>query len=142
MISPPDDFNLWTQRQVEALRNNRFADLDTDALIEEIEGMSKSDRRALKSHLIILMAHRLKLLVQPHYPNKASWLRSIQNAQLAIDLILEDSPSLAPLLPDYIQSGYPKAVSIARLETGLEGFPAECPFDMAELNRRIEDLKT
>lgn len=123
------DFDLWSQEQVGLLRAGRFAELDIENLTDEIESLSKSDKRALKSHLIVIMLHLLKLTAQPNYLNRAGWLRSIRNAQAEITLILEDSPSLKRLVAEYIQSGYLKAKSDAEYETGLNGFPETCPFD-------------
>lgn len=123
------DFDLWSQEQVSLLRAGRFAELDIENLTDEIESLSKSDKRALKSHLIVIMLHLLKLNAQPNFINRVSWCRSIYNAQAEIGFILEDSPSLRQLVPDYIKAGYPKAKKNAEYETGLNGFPDVCPFD-------------
>jgi hypothetical protein len=123
------DFNLWATHQVNLLHNKQFSELDIENLVDEIESMSKSDKRALKSYLIVIMTHLLKLNAQPHYINRASWLRSIRAAQAEIELIVEDSPSLKQLVPNFIESGYPKSVKTAQFETGLTNFPDVCPFD-------------
>ena len=55
------DFNLWVQEQAEALKARQFTRLDYENLIEEIEDMSKSEKRSLESYLERLIEHILKL---------------------------------------------------------------------------------
>jgi Domain of unknown function DUF29 len=42
------DFALWLEEQALALKERRAAELDWDNLAAEIEGLVRSDRRALK----------------------------------------------------------------------------------------------
>ena len=44
------DFYAWTQAQATALRAKDWPALDVDNLAEELEGMARSDRRALGNH--------------------------------------------------------------------------------------------
>ena len=55
------DFNLWIQKTVSDLKNKDMDAIDWENLIDEIEGISKSDRRALQSYLERLIEHLLKL---------------------------------------------------------------------------------
>jgi len=41
------DYYLWTQKQAEALRQRQLEEIDWLNLIEEIEGLGKSERRRL-----------------------------------------------------------------------------------------------
>ncbi|MEO1145598.1 MAG: DUF29 domain-containing protein [Cyanobacteria bacterium J06638_22] len=52
------DFNQWVDAQVAALRAEKFATLDLPHLVEELEGLTKRDKRALKSYLRVLLIHR------------------------------------------------------------------------------------
>ena len=56
-----EDYYLWTQTMVEKLRNKDYQDVDWDNLIEEIEDMGKSQKRAIESLLLRLTEHLLKL---------------------------------------------------------------------------------
>ena len=60
---------------------------------ELIEALSRSERRALKSHLVRLMAHIIKWQTQPDKRNR-SWRASILNARDEITEIQEETPSL------------------------------------------------
>jgi len=54
------DFSDWTARTVDLLRQGRFAELDIDHLIEELNDMGKSQRHELVNRLRVLLAHLLK----------------------------------------------------------------------------------
>lgn len=45
------DYYQWTQAKVEALRERDYSSIDWDNLIEEIEDMGKSQKRAIESLL-------------------------------------------------------------------------------------------
>ncbi|WP_295580853.1 DUF29 domain-containing protein [uncultured Lamprocystis sp.] len=54
------DFSDWTARTVDLLRQGRFAELDIDHLVEELDDISKSQRHELVNRLRVLLAHLLK----------------------------------------------------------------------------------
>jgi hypothetical protein len=68
------DFAKWVERQVELLRSGRASALDVPNLIEELEGLTKRDERALGSQLKRIMAHMLKQRYQPQPPAAAGRL--------------------------------------------------------------------
>ncbi|GET41169.1 hypothetical protein MiSe_59810 [Microseira wollei NIES-4236] len=55
------DFVRWVETTVEQLRNQEYASVDWTNLIEEIEDMSKWERKSLKSNLVVLLLHLLSL---------------------------------------------------------------------------------
>ena len=72
------DFYLWTQQQAALLRQGPFnrVDLDLANIAEEIESMGKSDRRAIESHLFVILLHLLKWQFQPSRRGKSRNTRS------------------------------------------------------------------
>jgi Domain of unknown function DUF29 len=130
------DFAKWIERQVESLRAGRAAALDVPNLIEELEGLTKRDERALGSQLKRIMAHMLK---QQHQPQRASrsWIDSIENGREEIADILEQSPSLRRILSGLMSKNYPRAVAQASRDTRLpvDQFPAQPPFTLEEVLR-------
>ena len=135
------DFMLWTQEQAAALRAAKDSNLplDWENLAEEIESLGKSDRRELTSQITRILRHLLKLAVSPALEPRAGWRESIGDARIAIELVLDDSPSLRREVENVIrkqtsiaakraaddlaQHGEPAAVVWRRLELG--GFTAE-----------------
>jgi len=65
----------------------------TTGLHELIDALARSERRALKSQLIRLMAHVIKWLTQPEHRSR-SWTATIRSARAEIKDIQEETPSL------------------------------------------------
>jgi hypothetical protein len=63
------DFHQWLEKTINQLEQKDFNDLDIDHLIEELKDLGKSDKNALESNLVILLAHLLKLKVQADAPD-------------------------------------------------------------------------
>ena len=108
--------------------------LDVPNLIEELEGLTKRDERALGSQLKRIMARMLK---QRHHPQRASRSRtdSIENGREEIADILKQSPRLRRTLPGLMSKNYPRAVAQASPDTRvqIEHFPAWPPFTLEEI---------
>ena len=90
------DFYLWTQQQAAPLRQGELAALDTMHLIDELEDMGASNRRALGSYLELVLLHLLKWQFQSG-KRSASWIESINKGRNAIERLLEESPSVLSL---------------------------------------------
>jgi hypothetical protein len=55
------DYYLWLKTTIHQLRAGQFAGVDLDNLIEELESMGRREKRTVKSLLIRLLEHLLKL---------------------------------------------------------------------------------
>ena len=136
MASPgyEEDLVVWMERQIELLRMRKFEQLDLENLLEELEGMVRSERRGLRSRLEVVMLHLLKYQFQPARRTR-SWLATLGEQRRKIALMLEDSPSLRGTLCDYMDAGYPSVVKRAASQTGLRPavFPASCPYTVEQL---------
>jgi hypothetical protein len=128
------DFAQWIEQQVELLRSGRTTALDVPNLVEELEGLTKSDERALGSELKRIMAHMLKQRYQPQRASR-SWVDSIENGREEIADILDQSPSLRRILPRLMIKNYPRAVAQASRDARLPpgAFPTEPPFSLEEV---------
>jgi hypothetical protein len=127
------DFYAWALRNAELLKMGRFSEVDIKHLVEELEDVGKSERRALESHIRNLLLHLLKWQYQPHLRG-SSWRQSIRNARIAVDKIVRESPSLKPFITQAILDEYPNAKADAVDETGLRDdmFPPICPYREAQ----------
>ncbi|VXD11219.1 conserved hypothetical protein [Planktothrix serta PCC 8927] len=127
------DFYLWIQTTVQQLKENKLNEIDIPNLIEEIESMGRSEKRELKSRLIVLLMHLLKWHYQPEKRSE-SWRSTITEQRICIEGLLEDSPSLKPLLSEVFEGCYQKARLKASDKTGikLNFFPKESPFSLKE----------
>jgi hypothetical protein len=119
------DFAAWLADQSAALRAGRWADLDIEHITEELDGLGISQRHAIKSQLERMQLHLLEQAYQPERESD-SWQRSIRDALIEIEKVLEDSPSLRREMPDFIAAAYRTARKKASNETDLPiaTFPA------------------
>jgi hypothetical protein len=109
------DFYLWIEQTVQALKNRDLNSLDWENLIEEVEGMGRSEKRELKSRLLVVMQHLLKIMFWESEKSQTlrSWRNTVLEQRYQLELLLEDSPSLRPMLQDSFADSYDKA----RLQT-------------------------
>ena len=123
------DLYTWALEQAALLRARKFDQIDLEHIIEEIEDMSKSEKRALESFLETLLMHLLKWQYQPAYQGR-SWKFTIIEQRKRIHKHLKENPGLKSKLVEVIESAYEYAVSGAVRETGLapELFPENCPW--------------
>lgn len=128
------DYHQWAHDTVRLLRERRWQDVDVEHLIEEIEDLGKSERRGITSQLTRLLLHLLKWQYQPKRCSD-SWLDSITDARLQIELAIQDSPSLQAYPSEQFAQCYLQARRSAARQTGLSPsiFPTECPYDLADV---------
>ena len=123
------DLYAWSQQQVDLLRAEDFAEVDWHNVIEEIDSVGASQRNELKNRLKELLMHLLKWQFQPEQQSH-SWHTSIVMQRNAVYDLLDDNPSLRRLVPEVIETAYPRAVRDAIVETALQRstFPPRCPY--------------
>lgn len=124
-----DDLYTWSLEQANLLKEHKFEQIDLEHIIEEIEDMSKSEKRALQSFLETLLMHLLKWHYQPAYQGR-SWRFTIIEQRKRIESHLQENPGLKSKLFELIEKAYRYAVIGAACETGLavEVFPHQCPW--------------
>lgn len=107
--------------------------------------MGKSEKRALESNLMVLLAHLLKLKIQEDAPDTMtiSWYDSINEHRQRVQKSLRDTPSLNPYLLTAVSSVYPdarklairdgkKAKFVVRIPSESE-YPTTCPFSIQQI---------
>ncbi len=129
LVDYEKDFYAWTVEQSRLLRSGELSSIDAVNIAEEIESMGRSDRRELKSRLVVLAMHLLKWRHQPGARSR-SWSATIDEQRLQIEEVLAESPSLRPMVATILSDAYAIARARAIAETGLaeETFLEACPF--------------
>jgi hypothetical protein len=96
------DLNLWIESQALAIQNQDINAMDWENLLQEIEDMGASQKRALRSYYYKLVEHILKLRnwEAEKQRNGLKWRVEVTNFRTAIKDILVDSPSLKNYLED------------------------------------------
>lgn len=128
-VTYDEDLYTWSLEQANLLKEHKFDQIDLEHIIEEIEDMSKSEKRALQSFLETLLMHLLKWQYQPAYQGR-SWKFTIIEQRKRIESHLQENPGLKSKLIELIEKAYMYAVTGAVRETGLaiEVFPQKCPW--------------
>ena len=116
------DYQMWLEKILAQLRVGDFTNIDLDNLIEEIETLGQSDRRAIASFLRRLCEHLLKIKYWQSERELClrSWNLEIINFRIEIMDILKDSPSLKNFLQENFAREYAKGRKIFLKASGLE----------------------
>ena len=117
------DILLWVEDTVTKLRAGDFESLDLDNLIEEVDGLGKSQRHAIRSLLRRLIEHLLKRCYVPLPECYGGWQREIRAFRNEIKDILEDAPSLKNFIADILPKVYLRAIESVREEYPQVDFP-------------------
>ncbi|WP_372398521.1 DUF29 domain-containing protein [Azospirillum sp. HJ39] len=134
------DFLAWTEEQGrllrEAARERINTPIDWENLAEEIEGMGRSELRAVESALVRVIEHLLKLENSPAADPRGGWRRTVREQRDRANDGLQDSPSLYGKIDlarayrrgsDYATEGLEQD----RLPVGL--LPTSCPYTLEQL---------
>ena len=132
-----EDFYAWTQYQAEVLRTMRRADnrLDRENLAEEVEDLGKSERNAVRSQIVRIIEHLLKLEYSPAPDPRSDWEASIVEARQAL------ADSITPTLRRDAEAALPMLYARARQLAGVRlrkfsetqaaaRLPIECPYSL------------
>ncbi|AIE74898.1 MULTISPECIES: DUF29 domain-containing protein [unclassified Synechocystis] len=123
------DLQKWIEKTIDSLKKREFESLDIEHLIEELVDLGKSEKNTLKSNLMILLAHLLKLQVQSNAPEsmKGSWYNSVLEYHQRVLNNLADTPSLKSFLPEAMEKSYKDARKLAISRENWLGLGSECP---------------
>ncbi|UGS09489.1 DUF29 domain-containing protein [Microcystis aeruginosa] len=132
------DFVLWASKTAELLKLKKFDEVDWENLIEEVECMGKSDRRAVESLLTQLIEHQFKLAYhkseRERERNVCNWVGEIASFRTQLGEWLETT-TLSNHARDYFQKAYSNARKIliqAKTVTG-DAIPVEPPFSLEQV---------
>ncbi|MBD2513980.1 DUF29 domain-containing protein [Nostoc sp. FACHB-973] len=113
--------------RIPILRSHCWEEIDLEYLIEDVEGLGKSERRAISSQLTRLLLHLLKWQYQPQRRSD-SRLDFITDSRTQIELAILDSPSLKSYPTEQLEESYQRARRQA--EMLISTFPEECPYSL------------
>jgi hypothetical protein len=122
------DFALWVEQTVTLLKAKDYAAVDWPNLIEEVEGLTRSDRRELENRLITLFEHALKRHYVALPDCYRGWEVTLLRTQYRLKQILDDSPSLRNYFLEIMEKCYQNAAKNIRREYDAI-LPEVIPFD-------------
>jgi hypothetical protein len=111
-IKYEEDYYLWTQIMADKLKVKDYSSVDWENIIEEIEDMGRSQKRAVESLLLRLSEHLLKLKYwHPEVDrNKKHWQSEVVNFRVLLLKRLKESPSLKAKLPEIYAEILPDSI--------------------------------
>jgi len=139
------DLQLWIEQTIQQLQSHEFEALDIEHLIEELVDLGKSEKNTLRSNLMVLLAHLLKLQVQSDAPDtmKGSWYSSVLEHRQRVLNNLADTPSLKSFLVEAVEKAYVDGRKLALKEGQLaklgvrvpeeSEYPMMCPFSIDQI---------
>jgi hypothetical protein len=131
------DVYAWSNEQAALLRGRRFADLDLEHLIEEIEDVGGSLYREVRARLRTVMEHLLKLEHSPATEPRAGWERTIGTARddLADDLTASLRPRIETNLARFYETARIEAATALRAhgEPAADALPKTCPYSVDQI---------
>lgn len=132
------DFYVWTERQAELLRARRFEALDLENLIEEVEGLGRTERSKTLNNATVIVEHLLKLQFSPTQEPRPGWIASVAEHRNRLEYDL--TPRLRQILADAL----PRVYTIARRtadrtlrahgeDAAADALPATCPYSLDQI---------
>ena len=127
------DYHLWLLHTAQLISEGKFSEVDAANLIEEIEDMGRSEKRAIESNLVVVLLHLLKYKYQPEKRTN-SWKSSIREHRRRLRKAFADSPSLKRYFESVFDECYQEGREQAADETGLplDTFPQASIFTSEE----------
>jgi hypothetical protein len=124
------DYNLWLAKTIEQLKAKNYDQVNWQNLIEELESLSKSQRRELRNRLTTLLEHGLKRCYSNYVQDYRGWTETIVRSQSELRDLLADSPSLKQYWSEIFQACYTNALARLRNNPDYQSFkfPDSCPF--------------
>lgn len=128
------EYDQWLARTISLLKENRFNELDKDHLIEELEDLSRREKKTVERFLEQIIRHLLlwQYWTAEHDYNANHWQAEIMSFRTQIN---ED---LTQNLRNHLQENqvkiYEKALKYVKQKTGYEvDFPENCPYTLDQL---------
>ena len=110
------DLDLWLETAIAQLKAGDFDNLDIESLIEELEGLSGSNKREVETRLIRLIEHIFKRCYVKLPDCYRGWEVTIINQRDELRRLLKQSPSLKHHFLQSFDDSFDTALEIVRTE--------------------------
>lgn len=130
------DFVAWLDHQVSALRERRFADLDLDNLIEEVETLRRTEQRSVEHHARVVVSQMLLLAHSTLADPRRCWKATahVHRHELEMRLTPTLRQALDARLGEVYERGREDAATVLETEgTDESRLPRGCPYTLDEI---------
>ena len=132
------DTLLWVEDTVAKLKSGDFANLDIENLIEEVDALGRSQKKELKSRLLVLLEHLLKRLYIDSPQDYRGWEVTIWEQRQQIEIEIDDSPSLKTIWQESFDFAWRLAIKRVRQNYSQTQFPDRWQFS-SDLEPMLND---
>jgi hypothetical protein len=122
------DFALWIEKTVKQLKSGNLSQVDLENLIEEMESLGKSQRKAVDNFLTRLLEHLLKRCYVVLPDCYRGWEIEIRNFRKELKKEFKYSPSLKRFMIEILEECYREALEAVKEDYPDSNFPDVCPF--------------
>ena len=122
------DFALWIEETVKQLKSGDLSRVDLENLIEEVESLGKSQRKAVDNFLTRLLEHLLKRCYVVLPDCYRGWEIDIRNFRKELKKEFKYSPSLKRFMIEILEECYREALEAVKEDYPDSNFPDVCPF--------------
>ena len=122
------DFALWIEKTVKQLKSGDLSQVDLENLIEEVESLGKSQRKAVDNFLTRLLEHLLKRCYVVLPDCYRGWEIEIRNFRKELKKEFKYSPSLKRFMIEILEECYREALEAVKEDYPDSNFPDICPF--------------
>jgi len=122
------DFALWIEATVKQLKSGDLSQVDLENLIEEVESLGKSQRKAVDNFLTRLLEHLLKRCYVVLPDCYRGWEIEIRNFRKELKKEFKYSPSLKRFMIEILEECYREALEAVKEDYPDSNFPDICPF--------------
>jgi Domain of unknown function DUF29 len=132
------DLYAWSKAQADLLRAGRFAELDLEHLIEEIEDVGGALRRSVRNRIRSIVEHLLKLEHSPAAEPRAGWRATARTQRVRL------RDALTPLLHREVANDLGELYRDARAlaegalrdhgeHAAADALPESCPYTLDQI---------
>jgi hypothetical protein len=121
------DFALWVEKTVKQLKSGDLSQVDLENLIEEVESLGKSQRKAVDNFLTRLLEHLLKRCYVVLPDCYRGWEIEIRNFRNDLKKEFKYSPSLKRFMIEILEECYREALEAVKEDYPDSIFPMFVP---------------
>ncbi|BAZ80435.1 MAG: DUF29 domain-containing protein [Sphaerospermopsis kisseleviana] len=128
------EYDQWLEQTIKFLKQNQWEKLDKDHLIEELEELSRREKKTLERFLEQIIRH---LLLLQYWHNEYDYNANHWQAEI-LSFRTQINEDLTKNFKNHLQENqsiiYEKALKYVRQKTGYNiSFPESCPYTLEQL---------
>jgi Domain of unknown function DUF29 len=132
------DLYAWSRAQADLLRAGRFAELDLERLIEEIEDVGGALKRSVRNRVRTIIEHPLNLEHSPATEPRAGWRATVRTQRVKLQDVL--TPTLGLEADSELAALYADARGLAEgalrdhgEHAAADALPESCPYSLDQI---------